>query len=237
MLERLARTKTLILRPKNQKIRSFVDSSVAANRPLLDNVKQKALTQGDISLAVHAMLDQSLELNERLPKNLVPFGRKVATSWDKTSWEEKEEAGLDPELCRNTSPGSTYFSNAKRGNSSFGILLDLIETRRSMIKRWKLLQGLRSGKIPFEKVQDFFLNEAQECLKLTSFDIIEDGVRIVGERAQIDEKTGEVSTLPGRIRLLQRNFEPNIEAYEEIVSLLIEKVANRLIVGYSPALH
>jgi hypothetical protein len=237
MLERLARTKAILENPKNRKMKRFIDTSVAANGPMLETLMRKGAEYNDITLIIDTMFKQNLEFGTRLPKGILIFSRKAATAWNKTPAEERENAGLDPELCRLVSPASTFFSNAKRGNTSFGILINAAENKRSMIRRWKLLLNLQHGSVPFEKVQDFFLNEAKECLQLTSYEATKEGVKLSGERAQIDEETGKVEIIPGGITLVHRSIYSNITAYEEQLSLLKDRAANRLIVGYSPVLH
>ena len=237
MLERLAPTKALLEIPKNKKMKRFIDTSVAANGPLLEGLMARKSDLGDITLVIDTMLKRDLKFGTRLPKKLLFFSRQVASAWDKMPKEEKESAGLEPELCRYSSTASTFFSGAKRGNTSFGVLLDAAKTKKSMIMRWKLLFDLQHGNVPFEKVQAFFLREAQECLQLNSFEVTKEGIKLVGERAQINEETGEVEIIPGEIRLVHKSIYSNISEYEEKLSRLKEKVANRLIVGYSPVLH
>ncbi len=237
MLERLPRTKALLVIPKNKKMKRFVDTSVAANGPLLEGLMNSKSDLRNIILVVDEMLKQDLKFGTRLPKTLLSFSREVASTWDSITKEEKEKAGVDPEFCRQISPASAYFSNIRRGNISFGILLDTTETKRSMIKRWKLLLGLQHGTVPFEEVQEFFLKQAQECLQLNSFEVTKDGIKLTGERAHIDGETGEIETIPGEIKLVHKSIHSNIFEYEERLFRLKNKVANRLIVGYSPILQ
>ena|GEM_PF-3035890 len=237
MLERLAPTKALLEKPRNKKMKRFIETSVAANGPLLEKIMGQRAMLGDITLVIDAMFKQNLEFGTRLPKTLLSFSREVADAWDSVSMEERENAGLDPELCKSRTPASSYFSNARRGRNSFDLTLTHAETRRSMIRRWKLLMGLQHKNISFERVQNFFLNEAKESLRLTSFELINDGVSLSGVRIEVNDNTGELEEIPGEIKLVHKNIYPNIVDYEGKLSLLKNEVANRLIVGYSSVLH
>ena len=96
---------------------------------------------------------------------------------------------------------------------------------------------LQHKNISFERVQKFFLNEANESLRLTSFELIKDGISLFGVRVQVNDNTGELEEIPGEIKLVHKNIYPNIVDYEGKLSLLKNEVANRLIVGYSPILQ
>ncbi len=221
MLERLAPTKVLLTGPKNKKMKRFIESSVAANGPMFESLVKRVGRHKDVTLVIDSMLKQSLKFGIRMPKNLLLFAREAAIAWDSFSSEERAKAGLGSELCRNISPASTFFSNIRRSSNSFAAILDGAEDKEGMVKRWKLLMGLRQGKVPFEKVQEFFLNEAKEEIELYKFHITEERIELFGE---------------GKIKLMYMNIHSKISQYEEMLAELKKEAAIRLIVGYSPAL-
>lgn len=233
MLERVPATRALIRDPKNKKMKRFIDASAAANKPLFEKIMSKKGRLDDITMLIQSMFSRELNFSTRLPKNLLSFGRKAALAWDSISQEERGGLGLDPELCKQISPASNYFSNVHRGNSSLGILLDRAEQNREMLKRFRLFLELQNGNDAFEEIRDYFLNEAKECLSLSSFHASEEGIELVGVRAKKDPESREMEILPGEVRLKHNSIYPTIVKYAERLTDSKNEVANRLIVGYS----
>jgi hypothetical protein len=236
MLERVPATRILIRNPKNKKMKRFIDASVAINAPLLERIMAGKSQLDDITMLIHSMFSRELEFAAIPPKNLLSFGREAALGWDSVSMKKRKGLGLDPELCKQISPASNYFSNMHRGNSSLGILLDRAEKNKGMLKRFRLLLGLQAGDVPFEEVKKYFLDEAKECLELSSFQTSEKGIMLVGMRVKKDPKTKKLEYIPGELRLSHTRIYATMAGFEEKFAKSKNEVASRLIVGYSPVI-
>ena len=105
-----------------------------------------------------------------------------------------------------------------------------------MLKRFRMFLELQNGNGNFEEVRKYFLNEAKECLRLSSFEANEEGIVLVGIRVKKDPESGELENIPGEVRLRHKSIYPTIVRYEERLTDSKNEVANRLIVGYSPVI-
>jgi len=186
---------------------------------------------------VSLMVESNIQFGTRFPKNLISCAREIALVWDSVSEQERRAAGINEEFCGTNISAGTYFGNRTSPKKAFGFILNEAEGKRNMIKRWTLLLSLQNGAASFERVQEYFLNEATDPLKLDSFNIEKDGTLVfVGMQISKNSETGEIEEIPGKITLKHNNLYPSVLKYIDMLSELKDAIAKRLVVAYFPPL-
>ena len=234
MFERFAQTRAVLDSPKNKKAKRFVETSVAANGPLLERILKKPIPYADMSMYVDTMLKQTSVFGTRMPKNFLVFAREVSTVWDSITPQERTEAGLSAEFCAHASPASAFFSLSSANKRSMGTLLESAQDKKELLARCKLLLKLRYGEVPFESVQDFFLNQAKEALLLGTFEDDGNDMVLIGSQVEKNPETGKLHVVAGKVKRHHINLPGTIARYSESLGQLKGELANCLIVGYSP---
>jgi len=183
---------------------------------------------------VDTMLKQTLVFGTRMPKNFLVFAREVSTAWDSITPKERTEAGLSAEFCAHASPASAFFSLSSSNKRSMGTLLESAQDKKELLARCKLLLKLRYGEVPFESVQDFFLNQAKEALLLGTFEDDGNDMVLIGSQVEKNPETGKLHVVAGKVKRHHINLPGTIARYSESLGQLKGELANCLIVGYSP---
>jgi len=234
MFERFPQTRAPLNAPKNKKAKRFVETSAAANGPMLERILKKPIPHADMSMYVDTMLKQTLIFSTRMPKNLLAFAREVSTAWDSITPKERTEAGLAAEFCTHASPASAFFSLSGTNKRSMGIALESAQDKRDLLARCKLLLKLRYGEVPFESVQDFFLNQSKEALLLGNFEDDGNDMVLIGSQVEKNPETGKLHVVAGKVKRHHINLPGTVSRHSESLSQLKGEIANRLIIGYSP---
>jgi len=210
MLERVPRVKKVLEEPKYHQHKAMIKAAVQVQKPLIEDILGR---KGNLMDILRSELPFSVSPSWDVPK----FAYSVAKAWDATDRYERRKLGLSESFVDTESFDSKLFGLVGE-QSNFMMSTILIRTRslRKQMDRLKLLSDFRNGDVKFEKIQEYL---QKRNVILTKLEKTEKGVKVLGDP---------------NLRIVISNVEAVLSDVRNDFSEMINEIAKRLSVGFSP---
>lgn len=254
MLERIPAAKAAIRSPARAPTKDSLVAAMKAQRPIIDNIQKdpqiilSKLTGADAALRERITSDPQdgldlallLILSGRIDEEKTPEGRlplplpvpqdvlalamEVGAIWDNQTRQDRDRIDIPGGFADPSSEMSALFSLRTDSRISMGSLLANAEdkSRASQIEYLKILFSFMNGELDLDGLKKYYA-ERETDLKYAEAQKSEDRILIkIGENG---ENPGYVTEIGKRLGHMQKTM-----------AKLLEQVAKRMSVGFSPLL-